>query len=162
MTWISGASILLVVFLDSYDVLSTNVFSTAVAGTIEITESTMVMVVFGGLAYTQLSRGHIRMELVYIQMKPRGKVVMDLVSELVAIAYFIALFWTSMGEAVNSWSLLEISVGLIQYPIYPVRTVLVLGLGILLCQLVLDVTDHVSMLRGKIPIKTVDQLIPIE
>jgi TRAP-type mannitol/chloroaromatic compound transport system permease small subunit len=149
VTLMSGASILIVMFIDTWDVLSTNLLNQAVPGTIEITQSTMVMVVFGGLAYTQLKRGHIRMELLYMNVSRRGQALMDVVSEIFAIIYFIAIALTSGYEMIESWKLQEISVGLIQFPIYPVRTVLVIGVVVLLFQLVNDLVDDLSIVRGK-------------
>jgi TRAP-type transport system small permease protein len=149
VTLISGASILFVMFVDTWDVISTNVLRTAVAGTFEITQSVMVMVVFGGLAYTQSKRGHIRMELLYMNVSRKKQAMMDLFSEIAAVIYFIGMIYTSGVEMVASWKVQEISVGLIQFPIYPVRTILVFGVAVLLLQLVVDIYDDLQIIRGK-------------
>ena len=54
---IGGAGVLMAVFLGTGDVIGTQGFGQPIAGTRELTESTMVLIVFGALAYAQL--GHL-------------------------------------------------------------------------------------------------------
>ena len=56
------------------DVIGTNFFDWPVPGTLEITESTMVLIVFGALAFTQEKRGHIRVEILHGFMSARVQV----------------------------------------------------------------------------------------
>ena len=55
------------------DVVGTKFLDWPVPGTLEVTESTMVLIVFGALAYTQERRGHIRVELLLRLMSARGE-----------------------------------------------------------------------------------------
>ena len=57
------------------DVVGTKFLDWPVPGTLEITESTMVLIVFGALAYTQERRGHIRVEILLRPHGSAGKVV---------------------------------------------------------------------------------------
>ena len=75
-------------FLGFADVVGTKFFNWPVPGTLEITESTMVLIVFGALAFTQSQRGHIRVEIFYTNRGPRTKAFMDAVTHLVAMAFF--------------------------------------------------------------------------
>ena len=65
---IGGAGMLTSMFLGAGDVVGTQFFGWPVPGAKEITESTMVLIVFGALAYAQLRKSHIRVELVYTHM----------------------------------------------------------------------------------------------
>lgn len=151
---IGGIGVLAAMFLDTADVVTTNFFNWPIPGTLELTESTMVLIVFGALATTQIRRGHIRMELIYVHMGPRVRAGMDAVTELAALAYFSLLTWQALGEAVISWRIREVTVGLILFPLYPARSVLVFGTGVLIAQLVLDVIHDVHLMIGKKPIET--------
>ena len=71
------------------DVVGTEFFGRPVLGTLEFTESTMVLVVFGALAYAQERRAHIRVELLYSQVGPRGKSFMEAVTHIVAFVFFV-------------------------------------------------------------------------
>jgi TRAP-type mannitol/chloroaromatic compound transport system permease small subunit len=134
------------------DVVGTDLFGMPVPGTLEITESTMVLIVFGALAYTQSRRGHIRVELLYNHVSPRGKSFMETVTHLVAFVYFTLLAWQGYHELLYSWELKEATMGTIRLPLYPARFLLVAGTALLLCQLALDLIQDVGRLwRGEAP-----------
>jgi TRAP-type C4-dicarboxylate transport system permease small subunit len=129
------------------DVVGTKFFDFPVPGTLEITESTMVLIVFGALAYTQSKRGHIRVEIVYNFFSPRGKALADFVTHLVAFTYFALLAWQGVIEAQYSWQIGEATMGTIRFPLLPARCLLVAGAVLLLCQLVIDLIEDARRFR---------------
>ena len=131
-------------FLGFADVVGTKFFDWPVPGTLEITESTMVLIVFGALAFTQTQRGHIRVEIFYTDRGPRAKAFMDAVTHLVAIAYFALLAWQGFNEAIYSLEIQEATMGTIRFPLFPARLLLVAGCALLLVQLVLDVIQDLQ------------------
>jgi len=130
------------------DVIGTKFFGWPVPGTLEVTESTMVLIVFGALAYTQSTRSHIRVEIVYNYCSPRGKAVMDTVTHTVALVYFALVFWLGAGEAMYSWELGEATMGTVRFPLYPARFLLAAGTFLLLLMLLLDVIDDVRRIAS--------------
>ena len=148
-------------FLGVADVVGTDLFGKPVPGTLEITESTMVLIVFGALAYTQSRRGHIRVELLYNHVGPRGKSFMETVTHLIAFVYFTLLAWQGYQELLYSWELKEATMGTIRLPLYPARFLLVAGTVLLLCQLALDLIQDVGRLwRGEAPLPPPAPSIP--
>jgi len=134
------------------DVVGTNFFDWPVPGTLELTESTMVLIVFGALAYTQEKRGHIRVELLHGYMSPRLKSLADLFTHFLALVFFVLLAWYSVGELSYSWEIQEATMGTIRFPLYPARTLLTAGAVLLVLQLVLDVIgDFGRARRGEPP-----------
>ena len=134
------------------DVVGTNFFGWPVPGTLEITESTMVLIVFGALAYTQEKRGHIRVELLHGYMSPRIKSLMDAITHALALVFFALLGWQSIAELAYSWEIRESTMGTIRFPLYPARFLLTAGTALLIAQLALDViTDLGRMWRGEAP-----------
>ena len=134
------------------DVVGTNFLGWPVPGTLEITESTMVLIVFGALAYTQEKRGHIRVELLHGYMSPRIKSFLDAATHALAFAFFVLLGWQSMGELAYSWEIRESTMGTIRFPLYPARFLLTAGTALLIAQLALDVIADVGrMWRGEAP-----------
>jgi len=125
------------------DVVGTSL-GAPVPGALEMTESTMVLVVFGGLAYAQIRRSHIRVELVYLRAGPMLRSVMDLVAVLSALVFFGLLGWQGFNEALYSWSIAEATSGIIRFPLYPARFLLVFGTFLMLVQLLLDLWDIVN------------------
>lgn len=132
------------------DVVGTKFLGWPVPGTLEVTESTMVLIVFGALAYTQRLRGHIRVEIFYTERGPRVKAFMDLVTHAVAIAYFGLIAWQGANEAIYSLQIGEATMGTIRFPLFPARALLVVGTWLLLLQLLIDLAADVGrMLRGE-------------
>ena len=134
------------------DVVGTKFLDWPVPGTLEVTESTMVLIVFGALAYTQERRGHIRVELLYTHAGPRGKSFMEAVTHVVAFAFFALLAWQAIGELRYSWEIREATMGTVRFPLYPARFLLVLGVALLLVRLAIDVVGDLGRLwRGEPP-----------
>ncbi|HTO50579.1 MAG TPA: TRAP transporter small permease [Burkholderiales bacterium] len=134
------------------DVVGTSFLEWPVPGTLEITESTMVLIVFGALAYTQEKRSHIRVELLHGYMSPRMKSFMDALTHALAFVFFVLLGWQSIGELTYSWEIRESTMGAIRFPLYPARFLLTAGTALLIAQLALDViTDVGRMWRGEAP-----------
>jgi TRAP-type mannitol/chloroaromatic compound transport system permease small subunit len=132
------------------DVVGTKFFGWPVPGTLEITESTMVLIVFGALAFTQSQRGHIRVEIFYTNRGPRTKAFMDAVTHLVAIAFFALVAWQGFNEALYSLEIGEATMGTIRFPLFPARLLLVVGCALLLVQLGLDLIQNVRhMISGE-------------
>jgi len=134
------------------DVMGTNFIGWPVPGTLEITESTMVLIVFGALAYTQEKRGHIRVDILHYFMSPRVKSLMDVVTHLLAFVFFAQLGWQSIGELSYSWEMREATMGAIRFPLYPARALLTAGTVLLVAQLALDVISDLGRVwRGEGP-----------
>ena len=138
------------------DVIGTNFLDYPVPGTLEITESTMVLIVFGALAFTQEKRGHIRVEILHGYMSLRVQSFFDLVTHTLAFVFFVLLAWYSFGELSYSWEIREATMGTVRFPLYPARTLLTAGAVLLVLQLALDVVeDFGRMWRGEGPPKAV-------
>ena len=135
---IGGLGVLIAMFLGAGDVVGTQFFGFPLHGAKEITESTMVLIVFGALAYAQIRRAHIRVELVHSRMTPRVQAAMDVVADIAALVFFGFLVWQSTLEAMLSWEIRETADGLLQVPLYPARWILVAGTVLLILRLILD------------------------
>jgi TRAP-type C4-dicarboxylate transport system permease small subunit len=147
---IGGAGMLLSTFLGTADVIGTQFFGQPVHGALELTESTMVVIVFGALTYAQIRRNHIRVELIYTRLGPRGQAAMDVFAHAMAVLFFSLLLWQAINEAIISVQLEESTFGLIRFPLWPARIVLAAGTGLLILQLILDLVHDVQhLVTGK-------------
>ncbi|MVW70231.1 MULTISPECIES: TRAP transporter small permease subunit [unclassified Bordetella] len=142
---VGGLGLMMSMCLGVADVVGTYV-GHPVPGAYELTESTMVLVVFGGLAYAQIKRKHIRVELLYQHMSPRVQSTMDIVADLAALVFFALLAWQGWNEALYSWEIDEATNGLVRFPLYPARFVLVFGSVLFLIQMFLDLLEDIGRL----------------
>ena len=129
------------------DVVGTEFLGRPVLGTLEFTESTMVLVVFGALAYAQERRAHIRVELLYSLVGPRGKSFMEAVTHIVAFIFFALVAWQGYVELLYSWEIKESTMGSVRFPLYPARVLLIVGVALLLLRLAIDIAQDVGRLR---------------
>lgn len=129
------------------DVVGTEFLGRPVLGTLEFTESTMVLVVFGALAYAQERRAHIRVELLYSHVGPRGKSFMEAVTHIVAFIFFALVAWQGYVELLYSWEIKESTMGSVRFPLYPARVLLLLGVALLLLRLAIDIAQDIGRLR---------------
>ncbi len=157
---VGGIGMLLSMFLGVADVVGTQVLLTPVPGPYEITESTMVLIVFGALTYAQIRRAHIRVELVYVRMGPRVQAGMDVFADIAALVFFGLLFWQAINEAQYSYQINERTVGLVRFPLYPARFVLAGGTGLLILRLVLDLLVDLRRISTGEPLATPDTTTP--
>ena len=143
--FIGGIGLFLSMFAGIGDVASSKL-SSPIPGAYELSESVMVLVVFGGLAYAQIQRKHIRVELIYLQTGPRVQSAMDVAADLAGIAFFGLLLWQGWNEAFYSLSIDEATSGAVRFPLYPARFALVFGTTLYLVQLLLDFREDVYRL----------------
>ena len=111
-----------------------------------------VIVLFGASKTLRLN-GHVRVDLLYGLLTPRGQVWLDLVCLalflLPASVLLAGMSWTVFAE---SWRIGEVSSnagGLVRWP---VKLVLPLGFGLLALQGLAEMARRVAMLWGAIPL----------
>lgn len=142
-------------FLGVADIVGTQVLLIPVPGPRELTESTMVLIVFGALAYAQIRRAHIRVEIAYLAVGPRMRAVMDVVTDIAAIIFFGLIAWQGFLEAQYSLQIGEATSGLIRFPLWPARFTLVAGTGLIILRLLLDLIVDIGRIKTGEPLKTV-------
>ena len=144
---VGGFGMLFSMFLGVADIVGTQVLLIPVPGPRELTESTMVLIVFGALAYAQIRRAHIRVELLYLKMPPRCRAVMDVITDLTAIAFFGLILSEAISEAQYSYQIKEATTGLIRFPLWPARFTLVTGCSLMILQLCLHLIEDLIRIR---------------
>ncbi|MGI9525151.1 MAG: TRAP transporter small permease subunit [Hyphomicrobiaceae bacterium] len=162
---IGGLGLLMSMFLGVGDVVGTQLLQSPLPGARELTESTMVLIVFGALAYAQIRRSHIRVELLYTRVGPRAQAAMDVFADLAAVLFFGLLLWQATLEAIISVELDEATVGLIRFPLYPARIILAAGTALLIVRLLIDLIIDFNRFRtGAFPSAAISEMpdIPLE
>ena len=154
---IGGVGMVMSMFLGVADIVGTQVLNVPVPGPRELTESTMVLIVFGALAYAQIRRAHIRVEIAYLAVGPRAKAGMDVITDLAAIIFFSLLLWQACLEAQYSLKIGEATSGLIRFPLWPARITLALGTALVILRLLFDLVVDLGRIRTGEPLETESQ-----
>lgn len=128
---LAAAAILVVMVLVSTQIVARYVFNRALPGIYESAELLMVAIVFLGLAYTQSQHGHVRMELLVTRLSPRWKSILEAFTLLLSLALFAIITYKSWGNAYVSWQMSDVSMGLIDFPVWPSKILVPIGSGLL-------------------------------
>ena len=127
---------LLLVLVVVYDVIARYAFNSPTVWGYEVGIALGMSLYCWGYAYTESKHGHVRVDVFYIHMSPRGKAIVDAIGGFIfflpPIGFVVFAAWNKMWW---SWDVMEKSVEGYWYPPwYPLRTMIFLGFTLLLMQ----------------------------
>lgn len=126
--WIAMIFMAILMFGTTIDVLSRALTGRTVPGLFEMSELSMVMVVFLGLGWTLRDDAHIRVTMLTDRLDPASRRRIGCFSWLVAALVFAMLAWPSTEEAAYSFSIREFRWGVVNVPIWWTKIALAFGL----------------------------------
>jgi len=112
------------------DVFLRYVFNKPVPGSVEVVEFMMGAVVFTGMAYTGIKKGHIGLGFLVSKMPARGQAVVDTFNFSVSTLFFALVSWKSVVQSVVLYRSSQTS-SVLGIPAYPFLIVLAVGSGLL-------------------------------
>ncbi|WP_212524083.1 TRAP transporter small permease [Actibacterium sp. MT2.3-13A] len=113
-------------------------FNTPVAGTLELTESALPLMIFLSLALTQFRGGHIKVVLATQHMPPALARAAEVLAMTLGAALFAWAAYAGWLMAMKSLAMGELERGSIRFPLWPVKFAVFLGLALLAFQFLLD------------------------
>jgi TRAP-type mannitol/chloroaromatic compound transport system permease small subunit len=87
-------------------------------------------------SYTERLNAHVRVDIFYTKLSPRGKALIDVIGGLLIFLPVIALLvYSSWGWMFHAWKIKEKMILTYWYPpAYPLRTAIALGFALLILQ----------------------------
>ncbi len=147
VTWgtllVSMLSVAVMMGYGFVDVCGRYLFNRPLHGTFELSELLMVAVVFLSIASCQAEDRHMRVDFLLTGMSKRLRRVVDSIAYTCGIVVCGLLTWYSISPAWFSWSIREETMGIISFPVYPAKFAVVVGAGLLVGQLILDLVDTI-------------------
>jgi TRAP-type C4-dicarboxylate transport system permease small subunit len=144
VTWLSkGCACLvsgllcLVLFMVSIDSIGRYFLGSPIPGTLELSESVIVMIIFLTIPFCEMTSGHIRVTFIIERMPAKIRMWLKKITNIMAIVYFSILCWRSWLIAWYSWSIRETSWGSYPIPLYPAKFSVSVGSGIMAIYLLL-------------------------
>jgi len=92
-----------------------------------------ILILLGG-GYAFLHGGHIGVDTIVSRFSPRNRTIIELILFPVFIGSIVALLWQTGISAWDSWKVFEKYAGGFKLPLYPYRTIVVLGVFLVLLQ----------------------------
>ena len=125
---IATASLFGIMFLMMADILGRVLFNQPVKGASELIKTSIVAIVFMQIPYTLWVGRHIRSELLISRLKPATREIMLSIMYLFGAGIFIVIIFASWENMITGWKILEYEgEGALRVPVYPIRTIIVLG-----------------------------------
>jgi TRAP-type mannitol/chloroaromatic compound transport system permease small subunit len=78
-------------------------------------------------AYTLLKGGHVRVDVVYVRLRARGKLILDMVNYMVLLIWSVVLVGEAWTFFARSFQMREVDEMVLAHPIYPVKFFMVIG-----------------------------------
>ncbi len=100
-------------------------------------------------AYTLRHRGHVRSEVIYGLMGPRGKALCDTIVFSIGLVVLLVFLKLAIAFAADSWEVREYSNKSIWQPaLYPIKTVIPIAVGLVILQNIAELVRSVLVLFG--------------
>jgi TRAP-type C4-dicarboxylate transport system permease small subunit len=148
---LSAIIILLLVIATAVDSIGRSVFNHPFVGVFEISEFAMAWIGFLAVAYTQLQRGHITMNLIKGFLPPRVQATLDFI--IMVISFMIVLFlgWVGLSDALESIEFGDmLTSGLITIPVGPPKLIIPFGCLLLALRFISQMVDDLLLLFGTV------------
>lgn len=100
---VAGALAFIGMFLVTIDVGGRYLFNHPIPGTLERTEAMLCIIVFWSITYWEITKGHLRMTLLYSRFSHRWKLSCDLLTKVLVLFLFGFLVWQTFLYGVDSW-----------------------------------------------------------
>ena len=137
----------LMTLLAFVDVVGRELISSSIAAKVEMTELMMGLMVFLGIGLTTFLRGHIRVDILIVQLPWRSRAMFDVATYAVSIL-FVALICWRLGEL----ALVQLGNGAItqiwEVPLWPVTVVMVLCSVVMFAALIIQWVQAIRIAAG--------------
>ncbi len=130
----------------SLEVAFRNLQGRSIPGVLELSETALVITIFFGLAYAGLTGGHIAVDLLTSRLPEKAARACLLVAWVLSCIILVWLIYATYGRAASAFAGGEIRMGLVNWPLWPARWAIVVGLTSFLLVAVVNV---VRLLRGQ-------------
>ncbi len=148
LNWVAAAALIVVMFIVCANVIGRSFWETPVKGTVDIVSLLGAIVVGWAIAYTQVLKGHIRIDLLVERLPLRIQYIVDSVIDLIGLALFALISWQTILFAKANFEVGELS-EVLKLPITPFASVVAVGCIAITSVLLIDLIKSVSKAVGK-------------
>ena len=138
------------------DVVFRTLYDRSMPGILELSEAALVAAVFLGLAYTGATNSHIAVDLLTERLPEKVARWVIATAWLLTSVILVWMIYATTSRAIESTERGEVRTGLVNWPIWPSRWVIVVGL---VAMLIVAVLNTVRLVLGK-EVLGVDEQMP--
>jgi TRAP-type C4-dicarboxylate transport system permease small subunit len=142
---IAAGALVVLMLATVIDVVVRWIARASVPGMLEVAESALVVSVFLGLAWTSMQGGHVAVSIVTDRLRPRAAQAVSIVVWVLNTGLLAWMTYASVARALQATALHETRFGIVQWPVWPLRWVIAVGLGL---WLIVAAANVVRTIRG--------------
>jgi len=142
---ISAVATFVMMVLVVANVVGRYLLNRPLTGTLEFTESLLVLIIFLSVALTQYDGGHIRVTLLTRRLPRRWARALGVFCMLCGAAFFAWCGYAAWIFAAQAYSFNEQEWGTVVFPLWPMKFVVFIGIALLAVQFLLDAIAETMM-----------------
>lgn len=144
---LSSSIIMAMMVLITVDVILRYIFNRPIPGSYNLVQFLLVGVVFLSIAYVQSQRGHVKMDVATSWMSAKNQKAIDVFGHVLGIVLFSIIAWQGGKLAWKAWVIQDYTMGIVEFPLWPAKSLVPFGFGLLSLQLFHDlISDIVKLL----------------
>ncbi len=132
-----------IMFYTTADVVGRYILNRPVPGTLDMTEMTMVVMVFFGIAYTQRLGGHITVNYFIIKLKGRSYHLVKSMGMLLSLLAFGVIAYYGFKGMAEALGYGDVSASIL-WPTWPIRLCLAIGSTFLGVRFLIQALQHLN------------------
>ena len=144
----AGWIVIVMMLTITYDVAMRYIFGAPTTWSFEINRYMLILVVFFGGAWALPAGGHVAVDIFTEKMERRKKAVFEIITSAMAVVYMSAFFFESSIFAWDAWEGGVRSTEYLAWPLWPMRTFLVIGSFFLGLEFLFRLVRNVAILTG--------------
>lgn len=144
---LAGFAVLAIVVLITYDVLMRFLFEQPQLFVDELASFLEVLVIFGGLAYTFRTGGHVRVDLLTTHLPRRARARLRVVALVIGLVFLGVVMWPTVQSALTAYRYGRVSAVML-YPLWLPMLLIPLGLALLAVAMLAALVAQLRALTG--------------
>lgn len=135
-------AIALAILVTTVDASLRYVFSSGIPGSYHLNEFLLVAIITLPLARCQILRSHIRVDILIHRIHGRALHMIEFVTLVLAFILFVLAAYTTGENAVIAFVKGDFERGIINYPLWPSKSFIPIGIGVFCLALLLHIFQH--------------------
>ncbi|MCX5809667.1 MAG: TRAP transporter small permease [Proteobacteria bacterium] len=127
------------------DVISRGFFNKPIAGTLELSEYMLAIIILLGAAYTQQVQGHVGVDFLTSKFSPRGQKLCKIITDVASLAIITILTVYGYIEGVHETAVSD----QLRVPQWPFKLLVAIGGLMLWLEVFVDLLTSIAILRGR-------------
>ena len=145
---VAGWIVIVMMVTISYDVAMRYIFGAPTTWSFEINRYMLILVAFFGCAWALPAGGHVAVDIFTEHMETRRKAKLEIITSLMALTYMLVFFYEALIFTWDAWEGGVRSTEYLAWPLWPMRSFLVIGAFFLVFEFIFRIVRSVTILTG--------------